>query len=105
LVHAASPTHIIGKVARLGASGLGPDSGGLTIVIRTDDGEPVEVIANVMAPTGFDGPEAQDHLVEGPIFASYVAIALAALNADRNLICNFTRMDGHNRIDGLILEG
>ena len=88
-----------GAVRRLDATGIGPNSGEVTLVIKPDAGPIVEVFAGIL---GSQHPSANG--IEQGVYASYVNLALAAMTSGRQLSCRYVKLD-KNRITGLtILE-
>jgi hypothetical protein len=88
-----------GAVQRLDSSGIGANSGEITLVIKPDAGPIVEVFAAILGSTNPD-PKG----IEQGVYASYVNIALAAMTTGRQLSCIYQKLDKY-RINGLtILE-
>jgi hypothetical protein len=80
-------SEVTGAVQRIDATGIGPNSGELTVVIKPDDGQVVEVFAAIMP----DKPDANALL--GGVYASYVTIAVAALTTGRQVLCRYVQAD------------
>jgi hypothetical protein len=81
------------------ATGIGANSGEVTLVIKPDAGSIVEVFAGIL---GSQHPNPNG--IEQGVYASYVNVALAAVSSGRQLSCRFLKLD-KNRITGLtILE-
>ena len=89
-------TEVTGAVQRIDATGIGPNSGELTLVIKPDDGAVVEVFAGIM-------PEkpSVNGVLDG-VYASYVTIASTALATGRQVRCRYLQAD-KPRITGLSL--
>jgi hypothetical protein len=93
------PIEVKGAVQRLDATGIGPNSGEITVVIKPDAGPIVEVFAGILGST-LPSPNG----IEQGVYASYVNVALAAMTSGRQLSCSYVSLD-KNRITGLtILE-
>ena len=88
----------IGHVTRVDCSGIGPNSGEITIVLRAENGEQAEVFAGIMSnpqhPTG----------IENGVYAAYKSMALAAMTSGRLLKVNFLQFD-KPRINGMTILG
>jgi hypothetical protein len=89
-------TEVTGTVQRVDATGIGPNSGELTVVIKPDSGPVVEVFAAIMPdePVG-------NGVLDG-VYASYVIIASTALATGRQVRCRYLNAD-KPRITGLSL--
>jgi hypothetical protein len=83
----AKQSEVTGAVQRIDATGIGPNSGELTVVIKPDGGPVVEVFAAIMP----DQPSV--NVVLGGVYASYVAIASAALTTGRQVLCRYVAAD------------
>jgi hypothetical protein len=79
---------ITGMVLGLDASGIGPNSGEITFVIKTDAGPVVEVFAGIL---GSSNPSADG--IEQGVYASFVTIALTAMTTGRSLRCSYLPLD------------
>jgi hypothetical protein len=95
----AVPVTVKGAVQRLDASGIGPNSGEITVVIKPDTGPIVEVFAGIL---GSSSPSANG--IEQGVYASYVNVVLAALTSGRQLSATYLSLD-KNRITGLTILG
>ncbi len=87
---------VTGAVQRIDATGIGPNSGELTVVIKPDNGPVVEVFAGIMP----DDPD-DDAVLDG-VYASYVMLASTALATGRQVRCRYRQAD-KPRITGLTL--
>ena len=85
-------TEISGIVLGMDASGIGPNPGEITLIVRVDDGSVVEVFAGIL---GSSNP-GQNGIEQG-VYASYVTMALAAMTTGRRLTCSYVSLD-KNRI-------
>ena len=83
-----APISITGNVIGLDASGIGPNSGEITLIIQTDAGPVVEVFAGIL---GSSNPSANG--IEQGVYASYVTVALAAMTSGRKLSCSYLPLD------------
>jgi hypothetical protein len=88
-----------GTVQRLDTTGIGPNSGETTLVIKPDDGPVVEVFAGIL---GSSNPS--NHGIEQGVYAAYVQTALAAMTSGRQLSSTYVSLD-KNRITGLTILG
>ena len=88
-----------GVVQSLDATGIGPNSGEITLVIQPDGGPIVEVFAGILGSTD-PGPNG----LEQGVYASYVNVALAAMTSGRQLLCTYLKLDKY-RINGLSIVG
>ena len=79
---------ITGMVQGLDATGIGPNSGEITFIIKTDAGPVVEVFAGIL---GSSNPSANG--IEQGVYASYVSIALTAMTTGRSLTCSYLPLD------------
>lgn len=89
-----APITITGVVQRIDTTGIGPNSGEVTLVIKPDDGPVVLVFAGIL------GSNPSPHGVEQGVYASYVNVALAAMSSGRGLSVTYMPLD-KNRITGL----
>jgi hypothetical protein len=78
---------ITGMVLGLDASGIGPNSGEITFIIKTDAGPVVEVFAGIL---GSSNPSANG--IEQGVYASFVTVALTAMTG-RKLSCSYLPLD------------
>ncbi len=90
---------VTGTVQGFGASGIGPNSGELTVVIQQPTGDIVEVFAGIL---GASNPGANG--IEQGVYATYASIVLAALASGRKLSCSYLLLD-KPRINGMTIVG
>ena len=89
---------ITGKVQGLEASGIGPNSGEITFIIKTDAGPVVEVFAGIV---GSSNPSANG--IEQGVYASFVAVALSAMTTGRKISCSYLALDKY-RVNGMSIR-
>lgn len=87
---------VTGAVIRFDCSGIGPNSGELTLVVQQANGEIVEVFAGIM-----DSNRSPD-AVENGVYSSYANMALAALTTGRKLQIKYLSHD-KPRINGMTI--
>ena len=87
-----------GTVQKLALSGIGPNSGEITLAIMTPEGEVVEAFGGVMSDAGH-----QDRALESGVFAGYLTLALGALNSGRPLTITYQTLD-IPRISGMSID-
>ena len=87
---------VVGKVTYLGCSGIGPNSGEITLVIQASNGQTAEVFVGIpFGPGGYG--------VESAVFSAYMSMALAALSGGHEVEVNFLQAD-KARINGMVLR-
>jgi hypothetical protein len=88
------PVTVSGDVQRLDCTGIGPNSGEITIVLLPEGGgKIVEVFAGI-------NPSSNGN--EQGVYASYVSIALSAMATGRKLACTYQVRD-KARITGMTI--
>jgi hypothetical protein len=79
---------IVGTVVRIDNSGIGPNSGEITLVIVPENSAAVvEVFAGIM-----DSGQSQ-HGIENGVYAAFLNMALAALTTGRKLRVSYIEAD------------
>ncbi len=93
------PVVIEGTVQGLQLTGIGPNSGELTLTLNTPSvpGGTTQVFAGIM-----DSNHAAESGIEHGVFASYVTLASVANTTQRRIRCSYLVRD-KNRINSLTL--
>jgi hypothetical protein len=89
---------VVGKITTIQATGLGRNSGEITIAIQPSGAALVEVFVGVMPDSNPNDPTGT---LPGP-YASYVTIAVAAMTSGQQVRCRYQQAD-KNRVSGLQL--
>jgi hypothetical protein len=91
---------VVGTVQRIDVSGIGPNSGEITLVILPDNTtEIVEVFGGILPPESGDPAG-----LENGVFASYVQMAGLAYITGRKIWCSYLTNFDKPRINGLSLK-
>jgi hypothetical protein len=81
---------VSGRVVGIDLSGIGPNSGEVTLVIKPDGEAICEVFAGIMP----EPPAPRDEYgIEPGVFAAYVSMAVMAYATKTNVTCEYLRVD------------
>jgi len=89
---------VVGAVAGVDLTGIGPNSGEITLIIQPDNSpNVVEVFAAIMDSSH------STYSLETGVYASYVSMALAAMSTGRKLQVSYLALD-KLRINGMSIR-
>ena len=90
------PQTVTGIVTHIDCSGIGPNSGEITLVIQPASGGVVEVFAGIISNPGTATG------IEDGVYSSYMSMALSAMTSGRNLKVSYLVYD-KPRINGMTI--